>query len=201
MHLSKALQPSLHIPSGLRKLSVCLKCREKTSESMFIFNKNPFMKMLIHAVSLFSTERGWKQARNRIWSSRSFGAVFIICLLKPSFRSVRQPWVFESNWITNPFFPSFLSKQHVRVPLWESETVCLLVAPVSALFHWMTQFLIDVFSKALLVQSLPVLVLFREITNCRANPSQSSYSKHLVEPVLRTAPRYLGEKYNIFDCS
>lgn len=51
MHLNKALQPGLHIPFGLRELFVCQKCRGKTSKSMFIFNKNPFMKMLIHAVS------------------------------------------------------------------------------------------------------------------------------------------------------
>ncbi len=44
MHLSKALQPGLHIPLGLRKLSVCLKCKGKTSKSMLILNKNPFMK-------------------------------------------------------------------------------------------------------------------------------------------------------------
>lgn len=157
--------------------------------------------MLIHAVSLFSTERGWKQARNRIWSSRSYGAVFMICSLNPSFRRVRQSWVFESNWIMKPFFfflktSSFLCKQHGRVPLWDSQAVCLPVSPGLALFHWMSQFLIDVFSKALLVQSLPVLVLFREITNCSANPSQSSHFKHLEEPVPRTAPRYLGEKFH-----
>lgn len=71
-----------------------------------------------------------------------------------------------------------------------------------ALFRWMSQFLIDVFSKALLAQSLPVLVLFREITNYSANPTQSSPFKPLEEPVPRTAPRYLGEKYNSFDdCS
>lgn len=166
------------------------------------------MKMLIHAVSLFSIERGWKQARNRISNFRSYGAVFIICSLNPSFRRARQTWVLETTWITKPFFfhfsfflktSSFLCKQHVRVPVWDSRAVCLPVSPGSALFHWMSQFLIDVFSKALLVQSLPVLVLFREITNCSANPSQSSHFKHLEEPVLRTAPRYLGEKCDNFD--
>lgn len=49
--------------------------------------------------------------------------------------------------------------------------------------------LIDVFSKALLVQSLPVLVFFWEITNCSANPSQSNHLEYLEEPVLRTSPR------------
>lgn len=156
------------------------------------------MKTLIHAVSLFSIEGGWKQARNWIWSSRSYGAVFIICSLNPSLRSVRQSWVFESNWITKPFSSSrprlFSANQRVRVPLRDSQTVCLPVSPGLALFHWMSQFLIDVFSKALLVQSLPILVLFGEITNCSANPSQSSHFKHLEEPVLRTTPRYLGRK-------
>lgn len=46
MHLSKALQPGLHIPLGLRKLFVCLQCKGKTSKSMSISNKNPFMKCL-----------------------------------------------------------------------------------------------------------------------------------------------------------
>lgn len=41
MHLSKALQPGLHIPLGLRKLSVCLKCKGKTSKTTLILNKNP----------------------------------------------------------------------------------------------------------------------------------------------------------------
>lgn len=41
MHLSKALQPGLHIPLGLRKLFVCLKCKGKTSESLSISNDNP----------------------------------------------------------------------------------------------------------------------------------------------------------------
>lgn len=54
--------------------------------------------------------------------------------------------------------------------------------------------LIDVFSKALLLQSLPVLVLFREITNCSANPPQSSHFKLLKEPVRRTALEELGQK-------
>lgn len=168
-------------------------------------NKNPFMKMLIHAVSLFSTERGWKQARNTFWSSRSYGAVLIIRSLNPSFESLKHSGVFETNWIRKPFSSEphlFSCKQHVRVLLWDSQAVCLPVSPGLALFHWMSQFLIDVFSKALLVQSLPVLVFFREITNCSANPSQSSHSKLLEEPVLRTAPRYLGEKCSIFDdCS
>lgn len=164
---------------------------------MSILDKNPTMKMLIHAVSLFSTERGWKQARNKFWSSRSYGAVLIICSLNPSFRRLKHSGVFETNWIRKPFFSEphlFPCKQHVRVLLWVSQTVCLPVSPGLALFHWMSQFLIDVFSKALLVQSLPVLVFFREITNCSANPSQSSHFKLLEEPVLRTAPRYLGEK-------
>lgn len=51
------------------------------------------------------------------------------------------------------------------------------VRPGSAWFRWMRPFLIGVFSKALLVQSLPVLVFFGEITNCSANPSQSSESQ------------------------
>lgn len=183
MHLSKALQPGLHIPLGLRKLSVCLKCKGKTSKSILILNKNHFMKMLIHAVSLFSTDRGWKHARNSIWSSRSYGAVFIIFLTE----------LHPSGW-WGPIFPlktsSLLCKRYVTAPLWDS----LPVSSGSALFHWMSQFLIDVFSKALLIQSLPVLVLFREITNCSANPPQSSHCKHMKEPVLRTALRYLGRK-------
>lgn len=141
MHLSKALQLGLRIPLGLRKLSVCLKCKGKTFKSMLILNKNPFMKMLMHAVS-FSSERWWKQARNRICSSRSYGAVFMICSLNPSFRSVRRVCVFESNWIMKPFFflktSSFLCKQHVRVPLWESQTVCL---PVS--LSWLSSVPLD----------------------------------------------------------
>lgn len=45
MHLSKALQPGLHIPLGLRKLFVCLKCKGKTSESLSISTTTiPFMK-------------------------------------------------------------------------------------------------------------------------------------------------------------
>lgn len=157
--------------------------------------------MLIHAVSLFSVERGWKQARDRI--SRSYGAVLIICSQSPSVESerVRQVGVFESDWITFLFLFFFhpLSRNLIFFPCaCESSSVrrsnCLSVSPGSALFHWMSQFLIDVFSKALLVQSLPVLVLFREITNYSANPSQRSHFKHLEEPVLRTAPRYSGEK-------
>lgn len=160
------------------------------------------MKMLIHALPLFSIEREWKQARDRIWSSRSYGAVFIIFSLNPSSRRMRQFWVFESNWLTKlSFFPPPSSKPHLFCAnsMWRflceilKLSVCH-VSPGSALFHWMSQFLIDVFSKALLVQSLPVLVLFREITNCSANPSQSSHFKHLEEPVLTTPPRYLGLK-------
>ena len=160
------------------------------------------MKTPTHAVSLFSIERGWKQARNRMWSSRSYGAVFIICSLNPSSRRARQSWVSESNWKTKPF--SSLSKLHlwkqrVKVP---SQTACAALSPGSALFHWMSQFLIDVFSKALLVQSLPVLVLFREITNCSANPSQSSHFKHLKNLPSELLQGTWATKYDNFDdCS
>lgn len=102
MHLSKALQPGLHIPLGLRKLSVCLKCKGKTSKSKLISKKDPFLKTLIHAVSLFSTERRWKQARN--WSLE-FQVVrcSLYDLLSKSILQRRET-VFESNWIMKLFF-------------------------------------------------------------------------------------------------
>lgn len=67
----------------------------------------------------------------------------------------------------------------------DARAVRLSVSPGSAPFRVMTQLLIDVFSKALLVQSLPVLVFFREITNCSANPSQSSHLHYLSSELLR----------------
>lgn len=155
------------------------------------------MKMLIHAVSLFPIERGWKQARNRIWSSRSYGEVFIICSLNPSFRRARQSWVFESNWIMKPFLFSLKTHLFSANSMWGfllCDTLKLPVSPGSVLFHWMSQFLIDVFSKALLVQSLPVLVLFREITNCSANPSQSSHFEHLRRTCPHNCSKVLGRK-------
>lgn len=87
MHLSKALQPGLHIPFGLRKLFVCLKCKGKTSESLSISNENPVYekekKMLIHAVSLFSAESRVKTSREQILGFRSYGALLIVLLAKP----------------------------------------------------------------------------------------------------------------------
>lgn len=67
----------------------------------------------------------------------------------------------------------------------DARAVRLSVSPGSAPFRVMSQLLIDVFSKALLVQSLPVLVFFREITNCSANPSQSSHLHYLSSELLR----------------
>lgn len=191
MLLSKALQTWLaHSTRTEEVISVYLKCKGKTSKSMLIWNKNPFMKMLIHAVSLFSH---WK--RMKISQEQSLELQVIRCSLCDLLtKSILQERNRES------FFPLFSLKTACEVC--SIRLVQPSVSAGSALFRWMTQFLIDVFSKALLVQSLPVLVLFREITNYSANPTQSSPFKPLEEPVPRTAPRYLGEKYNSFDnCS
>jgi len=51
MHSSKALQPGLHIPLGSRESSISLECKRKTSTSRLISNKDPGLKMLIHAIS------------------------------------------------------------------------------------------------------------------------------------------------------
>lgn len=141
-----------------------------------------------HAVSLFSAERGAKQARNRFQ------------VLRRRVRSIHPAagWgrrrVFESNWdkvrLSSP--DSSLSARGLPgFLLLDWHAVCLPL-PASALFHWMSQFLIDVFSKALLVQSLPVLVFFREITNCSAK-SISELQTLGRTPSSKTSPRYLGD--------
>lgn len=93
-----------------------------------------------------------------------------LCSLNPSRAGWGRGRVFESHW-DEARLPSPDSSLSARgLPgflLLDWHAVCLALA-ASALFHWMSQFLIDVFSKALLVQSLPVLVFFREITNCSA---------------------------------
>lgn len=134
MHLSKALQPGLHIPLGLRKLFVCLKCKGKTSESLSISNDNPVYekekKMLIHAVSLFSAERGWKQAGNRFWVPDRTVRSLSFLLAKPILQEGEG--VAESLkviGIRKPFFsrPRLLlsARSVARVLLWDSRTVSL----------------------------------------------------------------------------
>ena len=123
------------------------------------------------------------------------------------FLSEQLHWLLLSERLHVVRVPQFLhwlllsERLHVvRVPQWAAPLAapqflhCLLLSPGSALLHWMSQVLIDVFSKALLVQSLPVLVLFREITNCSANPSPSF--KHLEEPVL--CSKVLGLKKKLW---
>lgn len=61
MQLSKALQPGLHIP--LEEVTR-LKCKRGKLLKLISLRKNPFMKMLIHAVSLppttgGKTSQGW----------------------------------------------------------------------------------------------------------------------------------------------
>lgn len=76
----------------------------------------------------------------------------------------------KKSWVSNPPPPHITSFFLQTVSEASSMGVLkLALAPVSALFHWMSQLLIDVSSKALLIQSSLVLVLFREIINCRAN--------------------------------
>lgn len=138
-----------------------------------------------------------KEDENRMCSSRSDGAAFITCSLHPYFSRLRQTWVFESNWITKLFFFFFLkTSTFLCKHVWG---LCDLLK-MSVCLSWLSSVplnelvLIDVFSKALLLQSLPVLLLFREITNCSANPPQRSHFKLLKEPVRRTAPEELGQK-------
>lgn len=149
---------ALHIPLGVEEGNVCLKCKGETFERVSIFKKGGKMLMLMqyHCSPL----KGFKTGQGPTSGSTSS--------CSPAGRGCCR--VFESIWdevrLSSP--DSSLSARGLPgFLLLDWHAVCLALA-ASALLHWMSQFLIDVFSKALLVQSLPVLVFFREITNCSA---------------------------------
>lgn len=103
MHFSKALQPGLHIPLGLKKLSVCLKCKGKTSKSMLILNKNPFMKKNAYSCSIIILH--WKRMKTSQEQNLEFQVIWcsLYHLLTKSILQEGET-VFESNWITKHFF-------------------------------------------------------------------------------------------------
>lgn len=186
MHFSKALQPGLHIPPGVEEVFHPSRVQRKTSESVSILNKNLIFEKgeeegggrgCLCSCSIIALH--WKGQRNKPGTDSRF---YVVVFAKPILRRGRVGGVggvAESLKVTGMkrAFPlhttaSPLCVLRARVPpagpAPRHSLSLSLSPPTSAPFHWMSQFLIDVFSKALLVQSLPVLVFFGEITNCSA---------------------------------
>lgn len=143
MHLSKALQPALHVPLGLRKLSVGRKCKGKTPKSMLFSIRILLWKCLFmqyHYSPLKEDENvpGTERLEFQVEWCRRY-RVFAKSVLweRETARSLRKE---RDN---EPVFPSSKPDLSAASSMWGflCQSVKLLVSPGSApldesVFNW-----------------------------------------------------------------